>query len=403
MLALAHVCQWMLLSCLVAYAGVDARPFARRQEMTAATNGTVSVSGGIKIPLRKDLSPMGQSYAISKVPQVAYQHGSGYYGEIQLGSPPQPFHVVFDTGSADVWVVSANCQSVSCQQHQQYSNKLSSSFRAVTQGKRKMRQAMEVTYGTGHIKALLTRETIQVAGMELTDQVVGEAVAISDEFMGTPFDGIFGLALAPLSSSRHAPPFYAMMDKNTLDHPVFAMYIQQRGGEIDFGGIDPTRYTGKLQYSPLVDNEYWAVQLNKVRLGDTKTKIGERRAIVDSGTTLIITTPEDAEKIHATIDGAVSNGDSTWSIPCAAADKLPTLIFQLDDGVELTLPGDRYIMSQLHPKNDMCLSGISGQALDYDEKTWILGDVFMKHYYTVFDYGKRRIGFGLAAPDPSLS
>ena len=57
-----------------------------------------------------------------------------YYGRISLGTPPQTFTVIFDTGSSNLWVPSKHCSymSVACYVHSQYSAEASTTYEVCT-------------------------------------------------------------------------------------------------------------------------------------------------------------------------------------------------------------------------------------------------------------------------------
>ena len=67
-----------------------------------------------------------------------------YYGTVSLGTPGQPFSVIFDTGSADLWVASSACGWLSCGLHKRYTSKASSTF--VANG-----SAFSIRYGSGPV------------------------------------------------------------------------------------------------------------------------------------------------------------------------------------------------------------------------------------------------------------
>merc|ERR1719473_112282 len=89
-----------------------------------------------------------------------------YYGTVSVGSPPQDFTVVFDTGSANLWIPGSGCHSVACFLHSKYRAEKSSTSV-------KLNETFAIQYGSGDCKGNLVQDVVSVAGLDVPEQVFG--------------------------------------------------------------------------------------------------------------------------------------------------------------------------------------------------------------------------------------
>jgi hypothetical protein len=145
---------------------------------------------------------------------------------------------------------------------------------------------------------------------------------------------------------------------------------------------------------PLSQQSYWEIQMSGMSVGDNTYVSEDVKAIVDSGTSLL-TGPSEYVKDIATNLGFKAMGKTGEYVgPCAAADgsAFPDFTFVLA-GNKYTLQSENYLI----PDGDQCLLGMIGLDIPRPNgPLWILGDIFMRKYYTVFDVANARVGFALA-------
>ncbi|EDW09026.1 lysosomal aspartic protease [Drosophila mojavensis] len=315
-----------------------------------------------------------------------------YFGPISIGTPQQTFNVIFDTGSANLWVPSESCQKkLACQIHSRFNAKKSSSYRS--NGKR-----FDIQYGSGSLAGYLSHDTVRVAGLEIPNQTFAEATDMPGPiFLAAKFDGIFGLGYRGISIQNIKPPFYAIMEQNLLKRPVFSVYLNRelgsnQGGYLFFGGSSSRYYRGNFTYVPVTHRAYWQVKLETARIGKLQLCLNGCQVIIDTGTSFLAVPYEQAILINESIGGTPA-AYGQFSVPCDQVAHLPTLTFTLGNR-RFQLKGEDYVFHDIFPDRTVCASAFI--AVDLPSPSgplWILGDVFLGKYYTEFDMGNHRIGF----------
>mmetsp|Transcript_21169 Transcript_21169/g.46438 ORF Transcript_21169/g.46438 Transcript_21169/m.46438 type:complete len:424 (-) Transcript_21169:160-1431(-) len=314
-----------------------------------------------------------------------------YYAEIKIGTPPQSFKVVMDTGSSNLWVPGAKCRSPACWLHKTYHSGASHTYKP--NGTK-----FAIQYGSGSLTGVLDQDVVSIGDITIQHQTFGESTTEPGiAFAAGHFDGILGLGFPRISVEHVVPPFNNMMDQGLVDQNLFAFWLNRDlnskgpGGEITFGGLDKAHYKGDITYVPLSAETYWQFSVDSVSVYGHSLSTSFQ-AIADSGTSLLAGPSAEINKIQVLI-GAKPLMHGEFTVDCSKLDSMPDVTFTIG-GKEFSLSPREYVL-QLQGQ---CLSGFMGIDLPGElGPQWILGDVFMGKYYTVFDYGNKQVGFAEAA------
>ncbi|CAN7120561.1 unnamed protein product [Brassica rapa subsp. narinosa] len=427
-----------------------------------------------------------------------------YYGEIAIGTPPQKFTVIFDTGSSNLWVPSGKCYfSLSCFFHSKYKSSRSSTYKE--SGKR-----AAIHYGSGSISGFFSYDAVTVGDLVVKNQEFIEATSEPGlTFLVAKFDGLLGLGFQEISVGNATPVWYAynMLKQGLIKKPVFSFWLNrdtksEEGGELIFGGVDPKHFKGEHTYVPVSRRGYWQFDMGEVLIAGKSTGYCGNgcTAIADSGTSLLagptaviaminkaigasgvvsqqcktvvdqygqtildlllakaqpkhicskigLCTFDGTHGVSMGIESVVEkentksssglrdagcapcemavmwiqsqlmqnmtqkrivnnindicermpspNGES--AVDCSQLSKMPTVSFTIG-GKVFDLSPEEYVLKIGEGPVAQCISGFT--ALDLPPPRgplWILGDVFMGRYHTVFDFGNEQVGFAEAA------
>jgi hypothetical protein len=328
----------------------------------------------------------------------AVVHKMAYFGSVTVGTPPQSFEVVFDSGSGNLVVPSSDCNSEACVSHKRYDQYSSTSARRVScasneaplvQGSGSSpSEDVSITFGTGEIVGKCIEDQVCLGNVCYAGSLVAATYETMAPFVTFDFDGVLGLSLPAMS---HHPKFNVMETlKGTqqLHQTLFTVFFSSSDSEVSeitLGSINNEHMASDLHWVPVSRNTgYWEVEVMDITLDNHPQELCQGCYVaVDSGTSELAgpsaVIQELAEKL-----GVMSD--------CSNFDSLPQVGF-LVHGQILNLDPKEYV----DQSGDGC--EVSLMPLDVPPPRgplFVFGIPFMEKFYTVYDNVNRQVGFAVA-------
>jgi hypothetical protein len=387
---------------------------------------SASASQIFTLPLQEFVSVTEVREPIAKGESPETHHGrrqvsvTEYYGRIAVGSPPQLFDVVFDTGSGNIVLPTVKCNDEVCARHHRYRSESSTSALQLAydddtplEKGQTDRDTTSIVYGTGKLTGEYIRDKV-CFGFGISK---GQACTSTDflgvtqesrfPFIELPFDGIFGLGLEGLSAGPNFSFINRLKANGSSMEPVIAVFIRNlqadEDSEITFGGWRQERIEKgeQMHWLPIPQDEaqdkgYWLVTMRDVYVNGRPLKLCDDPELdksrcsvaMDTGTSMTMASPYEVSELL----GAVGMKDD-----CSNFKKLPSIKFVFDAEAggtfDLVLRPDDYV----DQSEEGCITTF--QSLELPPRLgrmWVFGQSILRRYYSVYDAKRWRVGVALA-------
>ncbi|KAL5592059.1 hypothetical protein FOVSG1_010948 [Fusarium oxysporum f. sp. vasinfectum] len=295
-------------------------------------------------------------------------YGMSFFVPTVIGN--QTFKMVYDTGSADLWVYSNESSPFQSLDHPAYVP--TSSAELLKNYNWTIKYAFY-----DEVSGVVFTDTVKAGHVVAHKQAVQAATVIQAEFAS---DGILGLAFSTINTvqPKKQKTFFETL-LPTLEKKVFAANLRLDGKPAtwDFGYIDDTKFKGKIAYTPVGT------------FTSSKKQVGE--VIVDSGTYLVYLPEAVVNDYYSHIKGYELQLGCTRTFPCNTT--IPDFHFKIDS-TTLSIPGRNVNYTVYDPAKRICAGGISTQL---NSKYSVLGNLFMRNYYVLHSQEEATPKLGFAS------
>lgn len=322
--------------------------------------------------------------------------------------------VVFDTGSTNIWVSSVLCDKGPCAQSQRsrYNRTNSRTYLPAPRS-----GILQIEFGTGRITGPEAIDDFHIGPFSVYKQTFG--MIQSEEgrvFEEIPVEGILGLAFPAMAANGIRPFVDGIIENKAIGRNEFAFYFSPddvAGNAIFWGGVDKAFYTGDIEFFPVVEPYYWAVELRDFKIGNDsllhlllpeeedmaheshksrKQKSSGKapifKAIVDTGTTFFTAQGQLYKEVMKRLSAQTCSSITEQSHPNITY----TLVNTAGQTREFVLNNKQYMLHSVEGDGAVCSPAFMMiQVPAAHGPGMVLGEVFLRIFFAVFDRGSGKV------------
>ncbi|CAG7565399.1 unnamed protein product [Fusarium equiseti] len=284
----------------------------------------------------------------------------------------QTFNLIYDTGSADLWVYSNESSPWQSWGHPTYVPTSSSEFLP--------NYTWAIKYAQGdEISGVVFKDTVKAGSVVAHKQAI-QAAVFNPLDINT--DGILGLAFPTINTVKPEEQntlFETLIP--TLKRKLFAANLRADVQREDW-------------LHTVTSKNHWAMNVGSYAVGkgsfmNSKKTVGE--VIMDSGTSLVYLPKAVVNDYYSHIKGYELTDGGSHTFPCNST--IPDFHFKTG-GTTLSIPGQDVNYTIYDPNINTCSGGITTQL---SGKYSVLGNLFMKNYYVIHSQEEATPKLGFAA------